>query len=301
MCKCTIMGKSSKILPFPQGFSMFATNSFPSKRIYINAALALAILLSGNLQSQDSAIAVEQSDSRITHKPSQLVSVRVGDDDDEEDEKDRDRKKASKGKQRKKSKQSRYRQESSKHLRRPSDVHPPLPNRPHHEQPNFAPVHSEVLELLGNIHRSLKSIESMMREENERDRKGPEHALQLMNRMRPTFGPQMFGPQSVDPQKPGPQIWNPSPTNPHPPQMNNQPGLEHNQPGHEQANRERANEGIRTPRNFVPPKAGPQNFAPRNAVPPLAGPRNDGPRYDGPRNDGPRNDGPRRDGPRFDG
>ncbi len=232
---------------------MFATFPFPSKRIPVNAALALTVLLSGTVQSQDSAIDLEQSDSRISHKPSQIVSFRADDDDDE---KARDRKRSRKGKQREKSKQSRDRQESSKNQRRPNVVHPPLPNGPHHEQPSFAPVHPEVLELLGNIHRSLKSIESMMREENERDRKGPEQAMQLMNRMPPTFGPPMFGPPKWTPQKSGPQIWNPSSNTPHPPQMNNQPRHEHNQPS-----------------------------------PPNAGLKNNGPRNDGPRNAGPRNDG----------
>lgn len=220
---------------------MFATNPFPSKRISVNAALALAILLSGNLQSQDSAIAFEQSDLHVTLKPSQLVSFSVSDDDDD-DEKARDRKKMSKGKHRKNAKPSLDHQKSPKNQRRPNDAHPPLPNRAHHEQPSFAPVHPEVLELLGSIHRSLKSIESMMREENERDRKGSDQAFQLMNRMPPTFGPQMFG----------------------------------QQPGHEQANRERINEGVRAPRNFVPRNATPPHAGPRND-----GPRRDGPRFDG--------------------
>ena len=249
---------------------MFAKFPFPSKRIPVSAALALAVLLSGNLQSQDSTIDHEQSDTRISRKPSPFVSFRADDDDDE---KARDRKRANKRKHRVKSMQSRDRLESSKHQRHPNDFHPPLPNRPHHDQPSFAPVDPEILELLGNIHRSLKSIESMMREENERDRKGPDQALQLMNRMPPTFGPPMWSPPKWTPQNPGPQIWNPSPTNPHPPQMNNQPSRDHSQPRHEQANA-----GVRAPRNFVPPKAGPQSFVPPMAGPPNAGPRNDGPR-----------------------
>ena len=276
VCKCPIIGKSPQILPFPKathrGFSMFATNQFSSRRISVSATLALAFLFSGNVRSQDSTISDEQSGMSIPHKPNPFISLRVDDNDD--DERTRNRKNTGKGKQHKKWKQSQAHQKSPNNQRHSNNIQPPLPNRPFGEEPSFAPIHPEVIELLGNIHRSLMSIESMMREENERDQKRPEQALQLMNRMRPTFGPQMFGPQN----------WNQSPPNPHPPQMNNQPRYEHNQPGHEPAIRERTNQGDHAPLSFVPPKAGPQSF-----VPPMAGPPNAGPRNNGPGNPGPRN------------
>ena len=241
---------------------MFATIQFSSKRISVSASLALAFLFSGNVRSQDSTIGDEPLSMPIPHKPNQFISLRVDDHDD--DERTRNRKKTGKGRQHKKWKQSQAHQKSPKNQRHSNNIQPPLPNRPLGEEPSFAPIHPEVIELLGNIHRSLLSIESMMREENERDRKRPEQALHLMNRMRPTFGPQMFGPEN----------WNPSPPIPHPSQMNSQPD-------HEQANRERTNEGGRSPRSFVPP----------NAVPPNAVPR-----YDGPGNDRRKGDGPRFDG-----
>ncbi len=230
---------------------MLSIKQFFPNCVTFNSAVALAILFSGHLRSQESVVDHEQ-----------LVSFRASDGD-----KNHDRKKAGKG--RKESKESRSR-------RKPQENQNPKHSRVHHDEVGFAPVQPGVLELLSNINRSLKSIESMMREENERDRMRPEHVFQQMNRMPQSFRPEMFGPQSFGPQRfgPQPQPWQQSPANRYSPQWNNQPSRNQNQPD----------------------RAGPRNDGPRND-----GPRNDGPRNDGPRNAGPGNDGPRDFGPTYDG
>ena len=187
-------------------------------------------------------------------KAGQLVRFRTEDDDDDDrGEKPREKKKA---KQLKKSERSRK-------------------SQIHHGQPNVAPIHPEVLELLTSMNRSLKSIEAMMREEKEHDRNRPEPAFQHMNRT-----PTMLGPQNFN--RPlGPRMQMPSQGNYRGPQPQNLDSS--------------------GPRNFAPRNDGPWNNGAAGGRPRNDGPRNDGPRNDGPRNDGPRNDGPRNDGPRNDG
>ncbi len=233
------------------------------------AAMVLASLISPNLHSQESPIPHPPSgnvDWRFENKPpiaGQLVSFLMEDRDDDDDrrEKSRDNHRAKKDKKSQKSRKS---------------------QPEHREQAHAAPVHSEVLELLRNINRTLKSMETMMREDMEQDRKRPEQAFQhMVPPMPPKFGPQNFN-RSF-----GPGMRMPSPPNNRGPQPQNQDNR------------------------------GPRNFAPRNDGPRSDGPRSDGPRGDGPQmqgpqvfrptfgqqfqnrgNDGPRNDGPRNDGPR---
>ena len=195
---------------------------------------------------------------KIENKPpiaGQMVSFRLEDkDDDDRREKSRDNHRA---KQDKKSAKSRKSQ--------------PM----YYEQAHVAPVQPEVLELLRNINRTLKSMEAMMREDMEQDRKRSDQSFQPANRMPPMDGLQNFN------QPYGPRMQMPSPWNSR--------GL---QP---------QNQDNRGPRNFAPRNDGPRNNGVAGGEPRNDGPRGDGPRNDGPRNDGPRNDGPRNDGPRNDG
>ena len=199
---------------------MLSIKRFLPNCVTFNSAVALAILFSGQLRSQESVFDHEQ-----------LVSFRASDGD-----KNHDRKKAGKG--RKESKESRSR-------RKPQENQNPKHSHVHHDQAGFAPVHPEVLELLSNINRSLKSIESMMREENERDRKRAEQVFHQMNRMPQSFRPEMYGSQTFGPQRFGPQPWPQSPANRYSPQGNNQPSHNQNQPGRD-----------------GPRDAGPRNFGP---------------------------------------
>ncbi len=197
---------------------------------------------------------VDGKNQNEPEKSGKLVSVRMDNEKEDRREKSRDHRRSKPDKKSQRSRRS-----------------PPE----HHEQPNLAPMHPEALELLRNINRTLKSMEAMMREDMEQDRKRPEQALQSMNRMPHLFGPQMLN------QPLGPRM------NMGPPTINQGP-----QP---------RNQENRGPSNFAPRNDGPRNDGPRNDGPRNDGPRNDGPRNDGPRNDGPRNDGPRNEGPRNDG
>ena len=243
-----------------------------TKRIFSlgSAAMVLASLISPNLHSQESPILHLPSENcsspagilmcttcrdhaslpplltsgnvdwRIEKKPpitGQLVSFRTEDRDDDDDrrEKARDSHRTKKDKQSEKSRKSQPVQR---------------------EQAHAAPAQPEVLELLRNINRTLKSMETMMREDMEQDRKRPEQTFQPANRMPPMFGPQNLSQQY------GQRMQMPSPPNMRGPQPQNP--------------------GDRGPSNFGPP-----NFGPRGD-----GPRGDGPRGDGPRGDGAMLQGP---------
>ena len=248
-----------------------------TKRIFSlgTAVMVLASLIAPNLHSQESPIPHLPSENcsspagilmcttcrehaglsplltsgnvdwRIEKKPpitGQLVSFRTEDRDDDDDrrEKARDRHRTKKDKQSEKSRKSQPVQR---------------------EQAHAAPAQPEVLELLRNINRTLKSMEVMMREDMEHDRKRPEQAFQPANRMPPMFGPQNLSQQY------GQRMQMPSPPN------------------------------MRGPQPQNPGDRGPSNFGPRADGPRADGPRGDGPRGDGPRGDGPRGDGAMLQGP----
>ena len=169
-----------------------------TKRIFSlgTAALVLASLLAPRSHSQESLIPhlPSENSSSPAGIAGQLIGFRMEDRDDEDD--DRREKSRENHRAKKDRKSEKYRKTHSEHR----------------EQAHAAPVQPEVLELLRNINRTLKSMETMMREDMEQDRKRPEQAFQPM--MPPKFGPQNFNP-SFEPGMPSPpKNRGPQPPNP---------------------------------------------------------------------------------------
>ena len=226
-------------------------------------------------------------------KVAQLVNFLADNRDEDNDrEKARDHKKKDRAKKNDNSRKSKARIPSADMAKHP----------PRHMEPTFAPMHPQVLELLTNMNRTLKSIESMMREDLERDRKQSNQSFQQPNRMPRSFGPQVQRPNMQRPNMQRPNMQRPNMQGP------NMQGPNLQGPNMQGPNMQGPNmqgpmgqgsqfqpQGNRREFDSAPRNEGPRNEGPRND-----GPRNDGPRKDGPRNDGPRNDGPRNDGPRND-